>query len=127
MRSKEYLLTCLLYWLLWLKVVVKVVVLFTVFFLTASEKDFFFPQLLFYLPFTFCRFAWRSFFYFYPLPGTRPSDPVPSFAGSFTWPLMMSLRGRGGDRQTARQPDSQTATTAEQTGLLVFLSFTLLQ
>jgi hypothetical protein len=57
MRSKEYLLTCLLYWLLWLKVVVKVVVLFTVFFLTASEKDFFFPQLLFYLPFTFCRFA----------------------------------------------------------------------
>jgi hypothetical protein len=47
MRSKEYLLTCLLYWLLWLKVVVKVVVLFTVFFLTASEKDIFFPQLLF--------------------------------------------------------------------------------
>ncbi len=82
-----------------------------------------------YLPFTFCRFAWRSFFYFYPphpphprptlcpQPVTRPFDPVPSFPGSFTWPLMMSLRGRGGDRQTA----SQTATTAEQTGLLVFL------
>jgi hypothetical protein len=33
---------------------------------------------------------------------------------------MMSLRGRGGDRQTASQPARQTATTAEQTGLLVF-------
>jgi hypothetical protein len=56
MRSKEYLLTCLLYWLLWLKVVIKVVVLFTVFFLTATEKGIF-PAASVYLPLTFRRFA----------------------------------------------------------------------
>lgn len=80
------------------------------------------------MPFTLCRFAWRSFFYFYPRP---PQTWHPPFRpnSQFSWFFYLTAddeferAGRGqADSQPASQTDRQRQRQSRQGYLCFFLS-----